>query len=160
VSGLAAATLGLPAVVSLVLVVLLLVFLFFFSGRLEGALGLPLAAVPMLFAALLIGLLLPAIKAVAGSARQWLPAGAALVFVLGVALPIVLVRSSRQHPASNSITCWLDVSTGQARWIAVDGSANGQVRLDEWTRQFFPEGGQATIFKPFHNGLIPLCHNG
>jgi hypothetical protein len=36
----------------------------------------------------------------------------------------------------------------------VDGSANGQVRLDEWTRQFFPEGGQATTFKPFLNGLV------
>jgi hypothetical protein len=152
--GRALAAWGVPAVVSLVLVAPLLVFLFFFAGRLEGALGVPLVAVPMLFAALLIGLLLPAIEVVIGGMRRWLPAGAALVFVLGAAVPAVLVRPSPQHPVSNSITYWLDASTGQARWITVDASANGQARLDEWTRQFFPEGGQATTFKPFLNGLI------
>jgi hypothetical protein len=151
---LALAVWGVPAVVSLVLVAPLLVFLFFFAGRLEGALGVPLVAVPMLFAALLIGLLLPAVEIVSGGMQRWLPAGAALVFALGVALPAVLVRPSPQHPVSNSVTYWLDTGTGQARWITVDGSANGQVRLDEWTRQFFPEGGQATTFKPFLNGLV------
>jgi hypothetical protein len=152
--GLVLAAWAVPVVVSLVLVTPLLVFLFFFAGRLEGALGLPLVAVPMLFVALLIGLLLPAIEAIAGNARRWLPAGAALAFVLGVALPLVVVRPSPQHPRANSITYWLDASAGQARWITMDGSADGRVRLDEWTRQFFPDGGRATTFKPFLNGLI------
>jgi hypothetical protein len=76
-----------------------------------------LVAVPMLFAALLIGLLLPA-----GAARGLVP---------GVASPAVLVRPRPQHPGSNSITDWLDASAGHACWIVVDGSANGKCA---WTR--------------------------
>jgi hypothetical protein len=149
-----ALALALPAVVGGVLVAPVLVFLHFFAGRLEGIMGLPLAAVPMLFAALLIGLLLPQIEFVAGTWRRWLPAGAALAFALGVGLPGVLIRPDVRHPVSNTIVYWLDVNTGQARWITADVSATGRARLDDWTRQFFPDGGQATTFKPFLNGLI------
>lgn len=148
-----ALAMALPAVTGGMLVAPALVFLHFFAGRLEGVLGVPLMAVPMLFAALLIGLLWPAIEWLAGGARRWLPLGGALVFALGVLLAGVLIRPDARHPVSNTIVYWLDVSAGQAKWITADGSASGQAGLDSWTQQFFPNGGQATTFKPFLNGL-------
>jgi hypothetical protein len=49
---------------------------------------------------------------------------------------------------------WQDAGSGQAKWITMNDSPAGRVQLDVWTRQFFPNGGQETTFKPFLNGLL------
>lgn len=82
----------------------------------------------MLFAALLIGPLLPSIERLAGGARRWLPLGAALVFALGLLLAGGLIRPDARHPVSTPLVAWCDTSAGQAKRSPADSSAAGQAR--------------------------------
>jgi hypothetical protein len=150
-----------PAVVGLALLVPVVSFVFFFASRLEGILGAPLAAVPVPLAVLLIGLLLPAIELLVAGRWRWLPVAAAVVFVALLALATNQSRFTAQHPQANTVTYWLDADRGQARWItAHDSPVGGRVEaeLDDWTRQFFPNGGRETTFKPFLNGLVDRAY--
>jgi hypothetical protein len=141
---------------------------------LEGPSGLPLTPVPLVFVALLVGLLFPQLALLAGEPRRrsarlagpkghptlsdargssttrgagrrlstrlarWLvPASTLLIGVVLLGTAIGTSGLSAAHPGTDSISYQLNADTGQATW-----QSNDQ-RLDDWTRQFFPnDSGQ------------------
>jgi hypothetical protein len=147
-----ALTLALPAVIGLVLLSAVIQLLFFFAVRMEGILGLPLAALPIPLAVLLIGLLLPQIEFLAPARRRWLPIGAGTVFLAFLLIATMQFRFDAQHPKPNTMIYWLDADTAQAKWITVNDSPTGQAQLDAWTERFFPNGAKPTTFQPWLNG--------
>ncbi|HEU5086144.1 MAG TPA: hypothetical protein VFT99_01820, partial [Roseiflexaceae bacterium] len=144
--------LALPAVISLVLLSAVITLLFFFAARMEGILGVPLAALPIPLVVLLIGLLLPHLEFLAPARRMWLPIGAGAAFVAFLLIATTQFPFDAQHPKPNTVVYWLDADNDQANWIAVDDSPTGQAQLDGWTQQFFPNGAKQTTFQPWLNG--------
>jgi hypothetical protein len=147
-----ALTLALPAVSGLVLMSAVVELLFFFAARMEGIMGLPLAALPIPLAVLLIGLLLPQIEFLTPARRRWLPIGAAAAFLGFLLIATTQFRFDAQHPKPNTVIYWLDAESGQAKWITVNDAPTGQARLDGWTEQFFPNGAKPATFQPWLNG--------
>jgi hypothetical protein len=144
--------LALPAVISLVLLSAVIELLFFFAARMEGIMGVPLAALPMPLAVLLIGLLLPQLEFLAPARRQWLPFGAGAAFLAFLLIATTQFPFDAQHPQANTVVYWMDAERGQAKWITVNDSPTGQAHLDGWTQQFFPNGAKPTTFQPWLNG--------
>jgi hypothetical protein len=150
-----AAVLAVPAFVAVLLVTPVVYGLVIFAGRMEGMLGAPLAALPLPFVVFAWALLPQQVEFLAPT-RRW---GLAVLFLAAavVLLTVGWVRSGSDvsHPKLNSITYWLDADSEEARWITVDDSRSGRgtgAQLDEWTRQFFPDGGASVLFNPWVSG--------
>lgn len=143
-----------PALAGLVLLAWPILFLHMFSSRIEMFMGLPLAALSTPFIVLLIGLLLPQIEFLTVSYRRWLPIGAGLAFLVLLALSTFSTGFDERHPKPNTALYWLDADSSKAEWIMVSDSASGQVELDDWTRQFFPNGDEPGTFNPWPNGWM------
>lgn len=144
----------LPAVAGVALLATVIALLFFFAQRLEALAGLPVAALPIPFFVLLLALLLPVAEFLL-PARRWLPVAALLAAAAFLLLAMAQSGYDEGQPGTSSITYWLDKDAGAAEWITVSDAPPGRVaaNLDEWSRQFFPNGGEETTFAPFLNGL-------
>jgi hypothetical protein len=144
-----------PTLISLALTVPLIAMLAIYAGRMEAILGLPSMALPIPVIVLLLGLLLPVLEWIAPKRRRWLPVGALFVSLVLVLTATGLSGFDAAHPKPNTVIYWLDANQNQARWITVDDARSGRdtrAQLDEWTGQFFPDGGQESSINPWLSG--------
>jgi hypothetical protein len=153
-----AAILAVVAIPALLLFAPVLHFFSVYAARMEGLMGLPVAALPIPFAVLLFALLLPQLAALAPQRQRWLPLG---ILFAGIGLLLLAtLRSgfSVEQPKANTVIYRLNADTGQAHWLTLNDSRAGRgtrAQLDEWTGQFFPDGGEEVSFNPWLNGWLP-----
>lgn len=149
-----AAALAVAAVPGIVLLIPAMILLLPLATRFDVEAGLPVTPVPILFVALLVGLLIPqfalltgeqqpqpaASRTASGAGRQlntrlsrWLvPLSSLLIGVVVLGAAVGVSGFSAARPATDQISYRLNADTGQAVWQSDDE------RLDGWTRQFFP----------------------
>jgi hypothetical protein len=151
-----AGVLSVASVPGILLLTEALIFLLPLATRFDVEGGIPATPVPIVFVALLMGLLIPQLDLLAGepfrgageshptahtgggrswrtSLPRWLVPISALVIgvvVLGAAIGTSSFSAAR--PGTDQIRYQLNADTGQAIWQSDDQ------RLDQWTRQFFP----------------------
>jgi hypothetical protein len=103
--------------------------------------------IPIVFVALLLGLLVPQLELMTRKRSWWFPGGALLI-ALGFLISGSLTAGfDDENPRPNSIAYLLDADTGQATWFSQASE------VDSWTEQFFteePEQGKL-------GELIPLA---
>jgi hypothetical protein len=90
-------------------------------------------AIPILFVALLLGLLVPQLDLLIGKRGWRFPAGALLVAFGFLISGSLTVRFDAKHPRPTSIAYLIDGDSGKAVWFS---QAAG---VDSWTEQFFTE---------------------
>ena len=134
-------------------------WLWVYTGRAEAMMGLPMAALPVVFClpALMIALL--AVESMAGSARRpaawrrWgLVALALAVLSLALFAAPALSRPSTERPWFNTVVYDLHPGQNEAHWVTFNDSRAGRgvrQQLDAWTSQFFAAGAEATTFDPW-----------
>lgn len=97
----------------------------------------------MLLLVLLLGLLISHLDLMTKASNWLVPAGAA---VLGLGLLVGGLFAGgfdRSHPKTDNIFYGLNADTGQAVWASMDD------RADEWTAQFFSNGGEQRALAEF-----------
>ncbi len=100
-------------------------------------LGAPLLAV---LAVLLLLNLMPAVTLVGRVRHSWaLWVAAATVALALLGTGILIGKPSKDRPLMNSVTYAANLDKNEAWWMSED------IKVDEWTRQFFPEGKRGTI---------------
>jgi len=100
-------------------------------------LGAPILAVLVV---LLMFNLMPVVTLIGRVRHSWAVwAGAALVAVLMTGTGMLIGKPSKERPLMNSVAYVANLSTKEAWWVSED------VKVDEWTKQFFPEGKRASI---------------
>ncbi len=152
-----ATILSIASVPSIILLTPLIIYLVPLMSYIEAQAPLPLTAVPLVFVALLIGLLIPQLGLLTGELdmpstrshptssagrrqgmlrQRWLvPISVLLVSVMLLLIAIASSGFSATHPGTDSITYRLNADTGKATWLSNDR------HLDDWTHQFFPNSG-------------------
>ena len=110
-------------------------------NRLEALTNIPFTTLPMVFIALLFGLMLPHFVLIRNGFsqgkiwRRWLiPGIAAFLSVLLIGVATVNSGFDAKQPQTNSIAYLLNGDTGKSFWISNDKN------LDDWTSQFFTDG--------------------
>ena len=109
-------------------------------------LGAPLLAALVV---LLMLNLMPAFTLFGRVRHSWtIWAAAALLAVLLISTGMLSSKPSKDRPLMNSVVYVANLDTKEAWWVSED------VKVDEWTRQFFPEGKRAAIedILPGRNG--------
>lgn len=161
-SWLRAAILAVAAVPGIVLLTPLVIYLEPLVSYMGVQMPIPLTPVPLVFVALLMGLLIPQLGMLAGEPltqatmsrpasrvgkhyparrERWLvPVSALLISVMLLGIAVATSGFSATHPGTDTVAYQLNADSGQATW-----QSNDQ-RLDDWTRQFFPT----------HNGTGPF----
>ncbi len=109
--------------------------------------GMPMIAVPILFATLPVGLLLPHLwffvkdeKNELGKLRWFLPVTALVFSLIFIIAGIMGSSFSPGQPKTNYIAYMLDADENKAAWYSTDE------KLDSYTEQFFPSGVEKTTF--------------
>lgn len=95
---------------------------------------------------LLLGLLAPCLKLIAGVGRWWLPGGAAAICAACLVAGASMSGFSREDPRTNSIYYGLDSDSGQAVWFSLDQQE------DDWTAHYLganPRRAALPQFVPF-----------
>lgn len=101
------------------------------------------AATVLVLLVLMLGLLVPQYALIAGR-RKWLLPLASLVIGVGFVVAGLLTGGyDANHPSMNNIFYGLNADTGKATWASFDA------RPDEWTAQFFPQGGRQDVLPEF-----------
>jgi hypothetical protein len=155
-SGPQALGLSSAAVATLLLMAMPVYFLAVLGARFEALVGLPLAALPLPFVVLALGLLLPQIEWLSPARRWQLPVGALVVSGALLMLATFTSGFDAAHPKPNLIAYLLDQDRQEAHWLTLNDSRLGRgtaAQLDEWTGQFFPNGSEETQFNPWLSGL-------
>jgi MFS family permease len=150
-----AGVLSVASVPGIVLLTSAIIFLLPLATRFDVEGGIPTTPVPIVFVALLMGLLIPQLDLLAGephkragenhptahtarrrvrtSLAYWLvPISAFLIGIVVLGAAIGTSGFSASRPGTDQIRYQLNADTGQAIWQSDDQ------RLDAWTRQFFP----------------------
>ena len=140
-------------------------WLWIYAGRAEAMMGLPMAALPVVF-------LWPALTLVAAAfpdtrdERRDTKEGRGASFVTrysSVVIALILLSAalfaipalqahSSARPWFNALVYALDADSGAAHWVAFDDSRLGRgtgQQLDEWTSQFLTGRVEATTFDPW-----------
>jgi hypothetical protein len=97
------------------------------------ALTMRMAFVDAFVAALLLGLIVPCVDAIAGAGRWRLPGAAALLCAACLIAGASVSRVSRENPRMDSIYYDLDVDSGKAMWSSLDR------QVDDWTVRYLGE---------------------
>jgi hypothetical protein len=150
-----AGVLSMASVPGIVLLTSAMIYLLPLATRFDVDGGIPATPVPIVFVALLMGLLIPQLDLLAGertrgageshptahtgrrrlrtSLARWLvPISAFLIGIVVLGAAIGTSGFSPARPGTDQIRYQLNADTGQAIWQSDDQ------RLDQWTRQFFP----------------------
>ena len=157
-----ATVLAIASVPGIVLLTPLVIYLVPLMSYIEAQAPLPLTAVPLVFVALLTGLLIPQLGLFAGELdtsstrrrpspsagrrygtrlQRWLvPIFALLVSVMLLLTAVATSGFSATHPGTDSVTYQLNADKGKAVWLSNDQ------HLDDWTSQFFPTSGRSGPF--------------
>ena len=161
-SWLRATVLAIASVPGIVLLTPLVIYLVPLMSYIEAQAPLPLTAVPLVFVALLMGLLIPQLGLLAGELdtsstrsrpspsagrrpgtrlQRWLVLISTLIVSVMLLLAAIATSGfSATHPGTDSVTYQLNADTGKAVWLSHDR------HLDDWTRQFFPTSGGSGPF--------------
>ena len=134
-------------------------WMWIYTGRAEAMMGLPMAALPVVFAMPSLLLVVLALEAAAGPQqvalvrRRWATVALALV-VLSVALFAILAlqRPSAERPWANTVVYDQRPEQGEAYWVTFNDSRAGRgvgQQLDRWTSQFLAAGAEETTFDPW-----------
>jgi hypothetical protein len=149
-----AGVLAVASVPGIVLLTEAIIFLLPLATRFDVDGGIPATPVPIVFVALLMGLLMPQLDLLVGEpcthtkesrptsgrrgqlrsrlARWLVPISAFLIGVVLLGAAISISSFSAARPGTDQIRYHLNADTGQALWQSDDQ------RLDQWTQQFFP----------------------
>ena len=110
-------------------------------NRFEALTNIPFTTLPMVFTALLFGLMLPHFVLLRNGfsqrkiSRRWLIPGIAIcVSVVLIGVATLNSGFDAKYPKTNSIAYVLDADTDKSFWVSSDRN------LDEWTSQFFTDG--------------------
>ena len=147
------------AAVALALAAPVAAWLWIYTGRAEAMMGLPMAALPVVFClpALMVAML--AVESVVGPARR--PAARGRWGLVALALAVLslvlfavpaLSRPSAERPWFNTVVYDARPGQNEAHWVTFNDSRMGRgvgQQLDEWTSQFFAAGAEATTFDPW-----------
>ena len=141
------------------------VWLWIYAGRAEAMMGLPMAALPVVFLWPALTLLVAAmgntryeIRDTSGrqdSAAGRMPAVVSgLLLLLGLLLFVLpaLRRPAPDRPWANAVVYTLDANRGEAYWLAFNDSRAGRGTrhvVDEWTTQFLAGTVEETTFDPW-----------
>ncbi|MEZ4570174.1 MAG: M28 family peptidase [Thermomicrobiales bacterium] len=104
-------------------------------NRLEGAGGMPVFGLAMLFVAPAVLLLMPHFDMLAGAEGKdrWIvPIATGLIAVGLIGWANATSGFDAEHPRPNHMSYVLDANTGQAEWVSFDQ------QLDSWTGKFVP----------------------
>lgn len=105
----------------------------------------------VLVVVLLSGLLIPQLELVSSTRRWWMPAFFGGIGIVLLSMGLLNSGYTSERPKLNALAYALDRDTGQAFWLSPDA------KLDEWTSQFFPANGLASLrggiseFDPWDN---------
>ncbi|NJN08282.1 MAG: M20/M25/M40 family metallo-hydrolase [Richelia sp. RM2_1_2] len=109
-------------------------------SRFESLTNIPFTTLPMVFTALLFGLMLPYFVLIRNGFsqnkiwRRWLiPGITAFLTVLLIGVATVNSGFDAKYPKTNSIAYVLDADTDKSFWVSSDRN------LDKWTSQFFTD---------------------
>jgi hypothetical protein len=147
------------AVVALALAGPVAAWLWIYTGRAEAMMGLPMAALPVLFCLPALMMALLAVESVAGPARRptalrrrgFVALALAVLSLVLFAVP-ALSRPSAERPWFNTVVYDVRPDQNEAYWVTFNDSRAGRgvgQQLDEWTNQFFAAGAEATTFDPW-----------
>ncbi len=151
------------AFVALVLAAPVAYWLWIYVGRAEGQMGIPFAALPVLFVLPALLLAVAAADSLPATTAPAAPQGTSLLvprrswlalLVLAVALFAIpaLRRPTPARPWVNTVVYTLDAGQGTAHWVTFNDSRAGRgtrQQLDAWTRQFFAGGVEEMTFDPW-----------
>jgi hypothetical protein len=151
------------AVPGILLLIPAMILLLPLATRFDVQGAIPATPVPVVFVALLVGLLIPQLALLAGEAHphstasrpnsgagrrlsahlaRWLvPLASLLISIVVLGAAIGTSGFSASRPGTDQISYRLNADTGQATWQSDDE------RLDNWTRQFFPASNGAGPFQ-------------
>ncbi|HRZ82949.1 MAG TPA: M20/M25/M40 family metallo-hydrolase [Candidatus Hydrogenedentes bacterium] len=105
---------------------------------------------PILAALVVIILLalMPVMSLLARVRRSWtLGAAAAVLSLVLLGAGLLIGKPCKDRPLMNSVVYTADLDSGKAFWLSED------VKVDEWTKQFFPKGLRAPV-----SDLLPWAH--
>ncbi len=92
--------------------------------------------------------LMPVMSLLARVRRSWaLGAAAAVLSLALLGAGLLIGKPGKDRPLMNSVVYTADLDSGKAFWLSED------VKVDEWTRQFFPKGLRAPV-----SDLLPWAH--
>jgi hypothetical protein len=92
---------------------------------------------------LLCSLLAPYLESLTRSHKWAFPGGMALLSVILILVGLLAAGFGNNQPKINHVFYYLNADTGQAMWGSADKAP------DEWTAQFFPEGGERMTMTEF-----------
>ena len=107
------------------------------------ALTVVFAPVLALFAALLLGVLIPHLYIVTQLGRRCLPIGLAAVAIAFAIYGLLKPRFDAEHPKMSSLSYGLNADSGKAFWFSCDRAP------DEWTSSLFSSGAQTDRLNEF-----------
>jgi len=145
------AVLAATAFASVLILAPTIFILFNLMGMAQPGLSVPPVGLPMLFVALLVGLLLPQFALIERVSKWLVPGPAALVCLAFLGVGQLTSGFDADHPRPNAVSYELDANTGEAVWQSPGED------LDGWTSQFFPGKTEPTSYAGFLlPGLIDL----
>ena len=121
-------------------------------NRLEGAGGMPVFGLTMLFVAPAVLLLMPHFDMLAGAEgkdRWVLPIATGLIAVALIGWANATSGFDVEHPRPNHMTYALNADTGAAEWVSFDQ------HLDSWTDDFIPAGNERADYETVTWGTFP-----
>ncbi len=128
--------LSISVIPNIVLIVPVQVYFSSWMARFEGITNVPLSTLPMVFTALLCGLLIPQLlfftsfSPITFKSPRWIvPGGTLLPGIILLSIATFNSGFSAAHPRPNTMTYLLDADRGQASWVSSDR------HLDPWTAQ-------------------------
>ncbi len=142
------------AAILLVVPIILLLFMLIGFWFLMMNPTVPFILVPLLFVALLLGLLAPQMEVFIHS-RRWLAPGITALLALGLLVTASLASNySAEQPMQNGVWYSLDVEKQEADWYSF-----GEQPSDPWTAQFFPGPTEpvkpSSIYPMFSDNPLP-----
>jgi hypothetical protein len=143
------AILAVAAVAGVLILAPTVFILFHVLGVALPGLPVPVVGLPMLFVALLVGLLLPQLALLARASRWLVPGLAALVCLAFLGVGQLTSGFDADHPRPNAVSYELDADTGEAVWVSADRD------LDGWTSQFFRGETEPATFEGDVAFVIP-----
>ncbi len=139
------AAFGVVAVVTVQIITPAVLLLQTLGGRLEALSGIPAMALPVLWVALAVMLLLPFVPQLSPARSGPVAVALGIVSLVLVGWTTATSGFDDGHPKPNLAIYRLDTDAGTAEWLTTADSLMGRGRggqLDEWTTQFLGDNPQ------------------
>ena len=156
---------ALPAAAAMLLFAPVAYWLWIYAGRAEAMMGLPMAALPVVFLWPALTLVVAAFPDTRyeirdtkeGRGVSFVTRYSSLAIALFLLAAVLFTIPARQahtteRPWFNAVVYALDADSGAAHWVAFDDSRMGRgtgQQIDEWTGQFMTGRVESTTFDPW-----------